>query len=338
MRKIEVNASKRYTVSIGEDISAAFSFPFRESCEKVLIVTDKNVAELYCDLIRRADMGKEVFTYVLSAGENAKSAENYIAILNFMADKGFQRNDAVISFGGGVIGDLAAFCASTYMRGVSLYAVPTTILAAVDSSVGGKTAINLDRGKNLCGTFYQPDAVNICTDFFKTLPDRERACGLGEVIKYAFLSDTVTEKDITGGNAVDLVYNCVAIKKDIVERDEREQGDRKLLNLGHTVGHAIERKSGFSLSHGECVVKGIYAALKISKKLCALSDEEFYAAEKILTCFGHDLTIPYSADEIISEIKCDKKAVGNFVDFVLIGKDLKAVIERISMEDIKAAL
>ena len=338
MTELTVKTSSReYPVFVSDSLSSLGKALGVMKGEKVAIVTDENVSALY-PLVEGFFGEKSVYKFVIEAGENSKSPENFIKIQNFLAENGFTRSDSVVAFGGGVVGDLAAFCASTYMRGITLVAIPTTILSAVDSSVGGKTAINLDRGKNLCGSFYQPSAVYICTEFFKTLPEREIACGLGEVIKYAFLSDTVTIEDVKGETSVNLIEKCLKIKADIVGRDENERGDRKLLNLGHTVGHAIERLSGFGISHGECVVKGLFAILNISKRYFGLSDNAYERALEVISCRGHDLDIGFSAEEIYGQILSDKKSDGSGVDLVLICEDLSAKIVRVSYIELKELL
>ena len=338
MKILKVNASKKYDIIIDDSLNALEKSIALLKGEKVAIVTDDNVDRLYGGVLDRFIKDKTVVKIVVKSGEASKNAENFLHILNTLASKNFTRKDGIIAFGGGVVGDLAAFCASTYMRGISLLAIPTTLLSMVDSSVGGKTAINLDRGKNLCGTFYQPDGVYICTDFLKTLPERELMSGYGEVIKYAFLSKEITISDINGGDTDELIYKCLKIKADIVERDERESGDRKLLNLGHTVGHAIERLSKFTLSHGECVVKGLYAILKVSERYYGLDKETFDRAFALISSKGHDLSCPYSAKDIITEIKVDKKSVADSVDAVLIGCDLSAKIVKIPFDELEELL
>ena len=253
MKSFVVNASKSYPITIGSGKEVFSDLDSFARGDKVAVLTDDKVESLYKGFFDGFFKQKSVYKFVIPHGEGSKNAETYIKLMNRLAKCDFTRKDTIVAFGGGVVGDLAAFIASTYMRGIGLIAVPTTILSAVDSSVGGKTAINLDEGKNLCGTFYQPDAVFIDTSFFSTLDGEQISCGYGEIIKYAFLSDSVTMEDIVAPIGEDLVYKCLKIKAEIVESDEKETGARKLLNLGHTIGHAIEKLSGFSISHGDCV-------------------------------------------------------------------------------------
>nr|MBO4517392.1 3-dehydroquinate synthase [Clostridia bacterium] len=335
MYELKVRASKTYDITIAEDLSF-FServMPLVKG-ESVAIITDDKVNALCGGALDDFFAAKRVIKIVIRHGEKSKDAANFMKIINTLAEHGFTREDTVIAFGGGVVGDLAGFAASTYMRGITLIAVPTTLLAAVDSSVGGKTAIDLNAGKNLCGTFYQPSAVYINTGFLKTLPVKEIKNGLGEVIKYAFLSDTVKDTDIRKRDAA-LIYKCLKIKRDIVEKDERESGCRALLNFGHTVGHAIEKLSGYKLSHGACVVKGMVYAVEISKRIYGLSDGTVAKMYALLNSGKHDLSCAYSAESIAGQISADKKRYGDSVNFVAV-KDLgRAEIVKIKISDLK---
>lgn len=325
MRQIQVNTAKPYRVVIADDY-AALAANLDLGNARVAIVSDDHVAPLYADAVSAALGCRPVHRLVVPAGEGSKSMACYASLLEQLAALGFGRHDTVLALGGGVVGDLAGFVASTYMRGVGLVAVPTSLLAMVDSSVGGKTAINLQVGKNLCGTFYQPDLVYIATGCCATLPAREVQCGWGEIIKYSFLADTIGLADLEGDITPELVEKCVRIKADIVSADEREGGQRKLLNFGHTVGHAIERLAGFALSHGECVVKGMYAALSMSARYYDLPDSVYRAGLRRLAVRGHDLDIPYSVDQLMQPIMLDKKGSADGVDAILVDADLRAHI------------
>lgn len=333
MLKLSVSASKNYDITISENLSALENALKVLKGDKVAVITDDKVNALYKTALGEFLTDKKVFKFVVRAGEDSKNAENYLEILNYLAENGFLRSDGIIALGGGVVGDLAAFAASTYMRGIKLFMIPTSLLSMVDSSVGGKTAINLKTGKNLCGTFYQPDGVYVSLEFLKTLPAREVSSGYGEIIKYAFLGD-VTKEDIVKPVSENLIYKCLKIKRDIVESDEKESGARKLLNLGHTVGHAIERLSGFTLSHGDCVIKGLYSALKLSKKINGLTADKYNEAYDIISCKNHDLSCPFTENDIINLIKVDKKSGADSVDFVLINNDLKGEIKKIGFESL----
>lgn len=338
MKEIRVNASKSYSVLVG-DSWEGFSWavaPILKG-EKILVVTDSVVDGIYPDFTLKFGE-KKVYKYVVPSGEKSKNFDNYLKIVEYLADNEFTRNDAVIAFGGGVVGDLAGFVASTYMRGTGFINVATTVLSAVDSSVGGKTAVDLKEGKNLVGTFFQPDLVFINTDLFKTLPEKEIQNGFGEIIKYKFLSDDISPDEIKGEPTESLIEKCVRIKKEIVEKDEREGGIRKLLNLGHTFGHAIEKLSKFNSSHGSCVVKGLKMILDLSAKYYGMNDEKYEEAKNVLISRGHDLTVPYSKEDILRAIRNDKKGNGRGVDLVLLNGALKPEIVFFDYEKIRELL
>lgn len=332
MRSLTVNASLKYEITVTDTLN-----DFPEKCKgfmrgkNVMIVTDSDVNAIYDGILDGYLADKNVVKTVIPAGEESKNGENYFKILNALAENGFTREDGIVAFGGGVVGDLAGFAASTYMRGITLIAVPTTILSMVDSSVGGKTAINLPSGKNLCGTFYQPKAVYIDTEFIKTLPRREFYGGTGEILKYALLSDTVSLNDLSCGVNEDLIVKCLTIKRNIVEKDETEKGERMLLNLGHTVGHALEKLYGYKVSHGECVVKGLAFAVFASEKLYNLDKNTIAAMKKVVNFFGHDTTADFPAKEIYEKILSDKKRYGNDINFVALKGVGKPVTEKISV-------
>ena len=338
MFELEVSVSKTYKITITDGLSLFRErvLPFLKG-ENVAVITDDTVNKLYGDALDGFLTNKRVIKIILKHGEKSKNAKNYMRIINTLAESGFTREDTVLAFGGGVIGDIAGFAASTYMRGITLVAVPTTLLSMVDSSVGGKTAIDLDAGKNLCGTFYQPSAVYIDTEFLKTLPQKEIKNGLGEVIKYAFLSDTLSAKDIKNIDE-NLIYKCLKIKRDIVVKDEKENGVRALLNLGHTVGHAIEKLSGYKLSHGACVAKGLKYSINVSKKLFDLSDKTVNEMYFLLKCGKHDLSVPFSAEDIAAQITADKKRQGDGIKFVALKGIGKPYIVKIKLSELRELL
>ncbi len=337
--RLTINASKKY------DIVTEKSFLFLKdeigkffNGRKILIVTDSNVAKLYLDEVKAVLSEYSVFTYVLEAGEESKNINNYVKILTFLAENGFYRNDLVVALGGGVVGDLAGFVAASYMRGVQLVQCPTTLLSGVDSSVGGKTAVDLPQGKNLVGAFYQPSLTYINLSTFSTLPEREVKCGMGEVVKYAYISTTISPELLKGGISEELVMECIKIKAKIVEEDEFDNGKRALLNLGHTIGHAIETLASFSLSHGSCVSKGIAKVIEMSKKYYSLAEEKCESLKKILTYSGEDESIPFKDEDILEQIKHDKKSANDGVSFLLI-KDFGDVrIEKLTVDKIRELL
>ena len=238
---------------------------------QLYLITDSNVFLLYGNLIKRTF--NDIPVKVIAAGEDSKSPETLLDILGDMLAKGMRRNCTVIAFGGGVVGDIAGLAASLYMRGVGLVQIPTTLLAQVDSSVGGKTAVDMNGIKNIVGAFYQPELVIADPLFFKTLPSREINCGLGEIIKYGALDGGIYKKLLTDANDLfsekfleNIVFDCIKLKAAVVRRDERDLlGVRKSLNLGHTAGHAFELCYG-GKSHGEFVLIGAYYELYIAEK------------------------------------------------------------------------
>lgn len=326
----EVKTQKSYPVTIGK------SWDF--SCvqnPKVCVVTDDVVAPLYLEKVANGICGK-VYTFVVPHGENSKSLQWYAQLVEFLVRNGFNRDDALVALGGGVVGDLTGFVASTYLRGVDFYQVPTTLLAMVDSCVGGKTALNLPQGKNLIGTFYQPKAVLVNVDTLKTLPQKEWHNGFGEVLKYALLSHEIASL-IDENDILKVVEACLHLKTTIVEQDERENGCRALLNLGHTVGHAVEALSGYTLPHGECVAKGIAKALEISQKYYSLPSDATERCQKLLgTKF--DFSLPFSKQEILSQISRDKKSFGDGINFIMIRDIGDCRIEKIAFSELEKLL
>lgn len=302
--------------------------------KKILVVSDKNVEKLYLGEVEKALCEYELHTVVFPAGEETKRMDNYIRLVETLAREEFTRSDCVLALGGGVIGDLAGYAAATYMRGVSFVQCPTSFLAMIDSSVGGKTAIDLPEGKNLVGAFYQPDLVYINVSVLKTLPKREVVCGMGEAVKYAFLDKKVTYDALKKGMTEELIFSCLEIKKNVVEADERDNGKRALLNLGHTIGHAVENLAGYSLSHGECVAKGIKKIIKMSQKYYGFSDEKREKMEKLLSLSGADLSIEYPMETVMAQTAHDKKREDEGTWFVLV-RDI-GLAERVYLTPQKA--
>jgi 3-dehydroquinate synthase len=254
---------------------------------------------------------------VIPAGEASKCAANLLAFLNFLAQEQITRSDAVIAFGGGVVGDLGGLSASLYLRGIKYVQVPTTLLAAVDSSVGGKTAIDIPAGKNLVGSFYQP--VLVCCDsaLMDTLPADIYRDGCAEVIKYGMILDSALYEKLhtLPFDREEVVARCVEIKRDVVQQDEFDNGIRGLLNFGHTFGHAIEKLSNFAVSHGEAVAKGMVIASRMAALMgmCNVADE----LSALLVKYGFDISCAYSASEIFDSLLSDKKRRGGTISVVL---------------------
>jgi len=296
-----------------------------------IVIISKKVYQLYSKTL---DFPKEKIL-VLKDGEKEKNYNNYQKILNFALSKKLKREDSIIAIGGGVVGDLAGFAASTYMRGINFIQVPTTLLAAVDSSVGGKTAINSKYGKNLIGTFYQPKAVIINVNFLKTLEDKQFKSGLGEVIKYGFIEkscrpyeeahlinfltefyDKILSKDII--TLKNLIKMCIELKIAVVQQDERESGLRRILNYGHTYGHVIENLTNYTkYTHGQCVIEGIQFALKLSLNLNLIDREYKFLCEDLIKKFDYAPLKKFDKNKILKVITSDKKAADDYIKFIL---------------------
>ncbi|NLF80078.1 MAG: 3-dehydroquinate synthase [Clostridia bacterium] len=324
MKTIAVAAARPYEIIIGAGLLEKAGSLARQNLggERAAIVSDAHVAPLYAGQLGDAlgAAGYAVCQYMLPAGENAKSAENFIALLEFFAGNKLSRSDLVLALGGGVVGDVAGFAAASYMRGLRLMQLPTTLLAAVDSSVGGKTAINLKAGKNLAGAFYQPHLVLSDYSMLDTLPEQYLIDGCAEVVKYAMIA----EPQLLDLLAVllkpyyeEIIARCVAIKSRLVAADEFDTGSRQLLNFGHTFGHAIETCSGFTVPHGRAVAMGMVIASRAAaaRGLCGAD----CPARLMQTLLGLGLPIncDYGADELYQAMLLDKKRDGDTFTIVL---------------------
>lgn len=307
----------------------------------VMIVTEENVAPLYLDRVRESYMkaGFRTAEFITAPGEGSKSGEVYLSLLNKMAAEKFTRTDCVAALGGGVIGDLAGFAAATYLRGIDVIQIPTTLLAMVDSSVGGKTAINLPEGKNLAGAFHQP--VLVCTDpaTLDTLSEDIFRDGMAEVIKYGVIADADLFHDLcdpqkTRENIGNVIERCVAIKRRFVEEDEFDRGVRQLLNFGHTIGHAIEKASGYKISHGSAVAKGMAAMAEIAARMGWCSRECADAVTDILNVYAFDLKNEIPKEILYGIIESDKKRKGGVIDIVVPEHIGSCRLQRISVEEL----
>ena len=290
---------------------------------KVALVTDSNVDRLHGDRTVRLleDAGIRVERIVFPAGEKSKTIETYAELVRSLATFRLSRKDLVIALGGGVTGDMAGFAAATYMRRIDFIQVPTSLLAMVDSSVGGKTAVDIPEGKNLVGAFHQPRAVFCDPDFLKTLPESWRLDGMGEVVKYGILGDAdlfarLEAKPLEPIATADIA-RCITMKRDVVSRDEFETGERKTLNLGHTFGHAIEKLSAFSITHGCAVATGLAMAARAAVKLGVLVPEAGARIEALLGAMGYETRPRYAAADLAKAMGGDKKAAGGSVDLIL---------------------
>ena len=336
MIKLSVNinkSEKSYPIIINDKPVSTLKDDIYTRLEgkKFLVIISEKVEKLY---------GKELGfdkseKFILKDGEKEKNFKNYKKILERALKLQLTRKDTIIAIGGGVVGDLAGFAASTYMRGINFIQVPTTLLACVDSSVGGKTGIDTSFGKNLVGAFYQPDVVFINTNFLKTLDDRHFKTGMGEVVKYAFIEKSCccneelnltnflsenTEKIIKRDLCTleKLIEICVKLKISVVEKDEKESGLRKILNFGHTYGHAVEKITNYKkFTHGEAIVKGMEFAFKLAEKKNIIDKNYKFFADDVIKKFGFKTIPDYPLEKMINLMKMDKKAEFEYITFIL---------------------
>lgn len=287
---------------------------------RVAAVFDSNVAGIYRDGIipSLVSAGFEVFEYTIPSGEDNKTVSTYLGLVSFLSENGFSRSDVVVSIGGGVTGDISGFAAGTYLRGISFVNMPTTLLSMVDSSVGGKTGVNLPRGKNLLGVFCQPSLIICDTDFLSTLPPEEMNSGYAEVIKTAVLSGEEMLSSLEQGPDISgIIRSCIEFKNSIVCQDERDNSVRRLLNFGHTVGHACEKLSSFTLRHGEAVSFGMSVMVRYAAKngLCSESDSALILS--ILKAHSLPVSLPYSPSKIARAAFADKKISGDTITVIV---------------------
>lgn len=338
MKTVRVDASRSYEVKIGRGLLADVgSEAAKLTGGQVFAVSDGNVAPLYLPQVVKnlRNAGLTVSSASVPAGEASKSAEYYVNLLNLFAAKNLTRSDAVIALGGGVVGDLAGFAAATYLRGVSVIQIPTTLLAMVDSSVGGKTAIDLPAGKNLVGAFHQPSLVLCDPDVLSTLPEDDFRDGCAEVIKTAVLFDRELFDHLRGsGPDFDrerVIARCVEWKRDVVCRDEFDTGERQLLNLGHTVGHAIEKCSRFTVSHGRAVAIG-------TAVMARAFSEDAAQIVSVLRAFGLPTETDFSAEELAKAALSDKKRSGGTLTLVIPERIGSPVLKNIPVGDLPAVI
>lgn len=319
MNTVTVSASKTYDILIGSGILSELGSRIQSlgKAQKVCLVSETSVFPLWGDAARSSleNAGFAVCSYVFPAGEESKNGENFLKLLNFLAENGLTRSDILVALGGGVTGDLAGFAAACFLRGIRFVQVPTTLLAAVDSSVGGKTAVDLPAGKNLAGAFWQPSLVICDTDTLDTLPADIFRDGCAEVIKYGILYDPklfahLEEKGLDFDREA-VITRCVELKRDVVMEDEFDTGARMKLNLGHTIGHGVEALSNFTLSHGKSVAIGMAIVCRASR----CPDTPRILA--ILQKFGLPITTDESVQDIYNYTLSDKKRSGDTVRLII---------------------
>ena len=325
MNTVHVCASKTYDVLVGRGLLQSLGTYAADipGVKKVCIVSESNVWPLYGHTakssLRKAEL--DTVEFVFSAGEQSKNAAVYLELLYFLAENQITRSDLIVALGGGVVGDLSGFAAATYMRGISFIQVPTTLLAAVDSSVGGKTAIDLPMGKNLVGAFYQPALVLCDINCLSTLPTDVFRDGCAEVIKYGILYDSelfahLSEKGMDFDRE-SVITRCIELKRNVVAEDEFDTGARMKLNLGHTIGHGVEAESHFEISHGKGVSIGMAIVSRAGASYGFCSSDTRDAIIHILEKFQLPISCPYSAESLYHAALSDKKRMGSKVSLII---------------------
>lgn len=323
MSTVRVEASRPYDVAIDEcSIDEAGVLAASIGGDAAFVVSDSNVAPLYLERVMRSlsAAGFAVSEFVFAAGEASKNLSTYGSCLQAMAKAGSTRSSLVVALGGGVVGDMAGFAAATYMRGCRCIQIPTSLLACIDSSVGGKTAVDLPQGKNLVGAFFQPSAVLIDTTVLATLSPHFFTDGCAEAVKYGVIADaglfSLLETPLVPGDArlADVIARCVAIKRDTVQADECEHGVRMLLNFGHTLGHAIEKASEFRITHGFAVASGMAMAARAcaARGLCDVADAQRVAS--VVEAYGMSARAPFSPELLYEAALSDKKRTGGVMN------------------------
>ena len=323
-------AARRYPIHIESGLLRRGIAALQQAKEPLLIVTDDNVGPLYADALKQAIGRSDCPVWQMPAGEAEKTLARFGELLERMAELGLTRDTRVLALGGGVVGDLAGFAAACYMRGIAFVQIPTTLLAMVDSSVGGKTAVDLPAGKNLVGAFHQPQAVYIDPDVLATLPEREFRAGLAEVLKYGAIADARFFEWLEGNADALLARDAAALegaillscrhKAEIVARDETERGDRALLNFGHTFGHALEVLLDYgTLLHGEAVAIGMQLAADLSVELGHADIDDSQRLRALLTRFGLPVRLPagIGAEAMVAKMRLDKKAAAGRLRLIL---------------------
>ncbi len=325
MNTVTVTASKTYDILIGSGLlkNIGQEAKWLGKAEKVCVVSDSRVFPLYGKSVMDslAFAGLEAVSFVFPAGEESKNGTTYLALLNFLAESKLTRTDLIVALGGGGVGDLAGFAAASFLRGIRFIQVPTTLLAAVDSSVGGKTAIDLPAGKNLAGAFYQPSLVVCDTEVLNSLPEEVFRDGCAEVIKYGVLYDPslfdhLAERGLDFDRKA-VITRCVELKRDVVAEDEFDTGARMKLNLGHTIGHGVEAKSNFCLPHGKSVAIGMAIISRAAVKNGLLPESDCARLLTVLETFGLPLTTDFDPESIYHYTLSDKKRSGGTVKLIV---------------------
>ncbi|HPX04180.1 MAG TPA: 3-dehydroquinate synthase [Synergistaceae bacterium] len=346
MRKVTIDTGrKRYPIHIGAGLSCNTGRLASELTgpTKAALITDDKVDRLWSERITVSlkSAGFVVSRHVIPNGEVSKNIENYIKILGFLSDNKLSRSDTLFALGGGMVGDIAGFAASTYLRGIRFVQIPTTLLAMVDSSVGGKTAVNLDSGKNQAGTFFQPDLVVCDPELLSSLPDDIFRDGCAEVVKYGVIADRRLFdmlKVPLGPQLEEVIERCLTIKSRLVYEDELDTGPRQLLNFGHTFGHAVEKCSGYAVTHGKAVAIGMVMAAHIAEKMGICSSDCCRKIENMLTSFELPHKTGLSGTELLNAIISDKKRSLEEITLVLPEEIGSCVLKKTPVKDLGSVM
>lgn len=343
MKTVTVNASKKYDVTIGAGLLENAGSVIKNYCRggKVFTVSDANVFPLYGKALKESveKQGLEFYEFVFAAGEESKNINVFSEIVENMCGAGLTRGDVAVALGGGVTGDITGFAAATYRRGIPFVQIPTSLLADVDSSVGGKTAIDLANGKNQVGAFWQPSAVICDTDTLKTLPEEEYENGCAEIIKYGMLGDRNLFEALAAtpvkNDYENVITRCVEMKRDVVEADEFESGERMVLNLGHTFGHSIEKLSGYTIPHGRAVATGMNIITKAAVKLGFAPKGVDGRLADVLKKYSLPLETDFSAKDMVKAAVGDKKTVGGSITLVVPTDIGKCILKKVPVEELE---
>ena len=345
MKTVHVSTGKPYDIYIEKGvIDCAGEYAARlSSAQKVMIVTDSNVAPLYQWRVINSlsSAGFSVRTHMFKAGEESKTLDTVAEMYKALADFGMTRKDLIVALGGGVCGDMAGFAAATYLRGIDFMQIPTSLLAQVDSSVGGKTGVDLPQGKNLVGAFHQPVAVLIDPETLLTLPDQFIIDGMGEVIKYGCIKDAAffgfLEKENALQHLDEVIETCVSIKRDVVSRDEREAGERMLLNYGHTLGHAIEKLLDFKgITHGMAVSVGMVMMARAGEAQGVTEAGTAARVEALCKKYLLPTEESFTFAELAKAAQADKKTAGDSINLVLLREIGDSFTKKLPLDELES--
>ena len=347
--KLKINTkAQKYSIIIGSNLGINVSKILKDNSinfKQCLLIIDRNISQKFISKIKKSLNKKKIYIHLFKANEINKNFSSVNKILDILLNKNFSREDCVISIGGGITGDVSGFAASLFKRGLKFVNIPTTLLSQVDSSIGGKTGVNTKYGKNLIGSFYQPDLVISDVQFLKTLPKRELICGYGEILKHSLIANKSFYKYLDKNNDKILklsspfiektIYESCKIKKNVVEKDEKEKGQRKILNFGHTFAHAYEASLGYSkkLNHGEAVILGMKSALNFSLKNNLIQKSDYksiinHISKTNLPSKVNKFFKIRDLNKILSFMIKDKKNNSNKINLILLKKIGNPIINR----------